>query len=114
MAPIPRTILGRMTRSLPNRCHFSRIMMTPKKKFFLFFQTLMKKIWLHTSTRVQLLKALFQKYQPRFSGPARQGHTDHPLGVKTKARGAGLEPLEQPGRLNRRLRMKRQEHLQTT
>ena len=89
-------------------------MMTPKEEFLLFFQTLTEKKTLHTSTRVQLLQALFQQHQPRFCGAARQGHTDHPLGVKTKVWGSGLEPLEQAGRLNRRLRMKRKEHLQVT
>jgi len=65
-------------------------MMTPKEEFFLFFQTLTKKKTLHTSTRVQLLQALFQQHQLRFGSAARQGHTDHPLGVKTKAWGGGL------------------------
>src|SRR5215468_5793866 len=109
MTPIPRTMLGRMTRGFPNLCHFCRIMTTPKEEVFLFFQIFMEKKTLHTSIRVQLLQALFQQHQSRFSCAARQGHTDHPLGVKTKAWGGGLEPLEQARRFDRRLRMKREE-----
>src|SRR5262245_61358993 len=110
-----RTMLGRMTRSFANFCHFSVILTTPTRRvFWPCSSDIYEGRVLHASIRVQLLQALFQQQQPRFSGSTRQGHADHTLGEKTKAWRCGLEPLQQAMRLDGSLWMKRQEHLQAT
>src|SRR5712691_12546410 len=90
ITPSARAMLGRMTWSFPNMCHFCAMIQHLRKCFNAFYSRSYKELLLHANTRVQLLQALFQQHQPRFRGGAWQGHAHHTVGLKTEARRGGL------------------------